>query len=125
MRPFRYSTRRRSTRARPWTSRWPDRVEQLIALRILSGTRRGSSRPILADTSDGPKIVKLRGAAQGTGPLIAETVVAEVAERLGFRVPARCLVRLDPGLPVLDAADQFSDSLPTSLRTNRGFVSPA
>lgn len=96
-------------------------MEQLSALRILSGKRRGSSRPILAETSHGPKIVKLRGAAQGTGPLVAEIIVAELAVQLGLRVPARCLVRLDPGVEVIDGDDELADVLAASIGNNLGF----
>lgn len=96
-------------------------MRQLTALRILSGKRRGSSRPILAQTDDGPKIVKLRGAAQGTGPLVAEIIVAELAERLDLRVPARSLVHLDPGVEVIDGDDELADVLDASAGINLGF----
>lgn len=38
--------------------------------RILNAQRRGNSRPLLVETAAGLQVVKLRGAAQGTGPLV-------------------------------------------------------
>ena len=69
------------------------------AVRIVSGHRRGSSRPVVAETDAGLFMVKLRGAAHGTAALVAEIVVAEIAEALGLRVPSRTLVQFDPGIP--------------------------
>jgi hypothetical protein len=91
------------------------------ATRIVSGARRGSSRPILVDTDAGRRIVKLRGVPQGTGTLVAELIVGELAESLGLAVPARCLVDLDTSLPAPDGDDELDDVLRGSNGINLGF----
>ena len=58
-------------------------MKELTALRAIEGGRRGSSRPIVVETNAGACLVKLRGAAQGTGPLVAEIVVGAIAEAIG------------------------------------------
>ncbi len=68
----------------------------LRAVRVVRAERHGSSLPIVALADDGQRwLVKLRGAAQGPGPLVAELVVAALAERLGLRVPARAPIAID------------------------------
>src|ERR1051325_1521365 len=54
--------------------RTDDAMQQITATRLLNADRRGSSRPFIVDTGDGPRLVKLRGAAQGTPPLVAEII---------------------------------------------------
>jgi hypothetical protein len=97
-------------------------VETLTATRILAGERRGSSRPILVDTPSGSRLVKLRGAAQGTGPLVAEVVVAALAEALELRVPARSVVVLAPDTPTDYWDDELADLLAASVGENLGFA---
>lgn len=89
--------------------------------RIMSGKRRGSSRPILVDTDAGPRIVKLRGVPQGPGTLVAEVIVAELAEALGLSVPQRMLVELDASAPVPDGDDELDDVIRGSHGLNLGF----
>jgi hypothetical protein len=96
-------------------------VKSTRAIRIISGKRRGSSRPILVETIDGPRIVKLRGVPQGTGPLVAEIIVAEFAEALGLSVPARCLVELEADAAVPDGDDELDDVMRESGGINLGF----
>ncbi|HEV8236157.1 MAG TPA: hypothetical protein VGP84_16205, partial [Gemmatimonadaceae bacterium] len=69
-------------------------MQIIEARRVLSADKRGSSWPVLVETDDGMRFTKLRGAAQGTGALVAEVIVAELAEALELKVPARSLVRL-------------------------------
>src|SRR5262249_1068269 len=66
------------------------------ARRVLSADLRGSSWPVLVETDDGVLFTKLRGAGQGTPPLIAEIVVASLAEAIGLHVPMRRLPSIDP-----------------------------
>ncbi|MEO8360418.1 MAG: HipA family kinase [Vicinamibacteria bacterium] len=93
----------------------------VTAFRIVSGKRRGSSRPIIVETADGRRFVKLRGASQGTGALVAEIIVAALAERLGLRVPKRSLVELLPNTPTDDHDDELADLLRASVGLNLGF----
>ena len=68
------------------------------------------------------QFTKLRGAAQGTGALVAEVIVAELAESLGLRVPARALVYLPAAIESLDQNDELADLLRASAGVNLGFV---
>lgn len=100
----------------------PGRLPILPILRILDAQRRGSSRPLLVETSAGPQMVKLRGAAQGNGPLVAEIVVAELAAALDLAVPARTLLTLAADTPTNDREDELADLLVASVGTNLGFA---
>jgi hypothetical protein len=95
--------------------------QHLHAERIVSAGRRGSSRPIVVETSLGTRLVKLRGAGQGTGPLVAEIIVAELAEALGLNVPPRSLITLSPGIPTADWDQELADLLRFSTGMNLGF----
>src|SRR4051794_32167078 len=96
-------------------------METLRAERITMAGRRGSSRPIVADTRAGERIVKLRGAGQGTGALVAEVIVAELAEALGLLVPPRSLVILPEQIETADWDDELDDLLEASVGVNLGF----
>jgi hypothetical protein len=92
----------------------------LRALCIERAVRGGDSHPVLVDTSGGRYLVKLRGAAQGLPPLIAEIVTGELATALGLAVPARALVSLDDAVPRHDRNDELADVLARSRGTNLG-----
>lgn len=93
------------------------------AVRLLLADRRGSSWPIVSLCDDGTRrIVKLRGAAQGLGTLVAEIAVAELAEQLGLRVPARSLVALDGALATDDRHEELLALLAASHGLNLGFA---
>lgn len=91
------------------------------ARRILRAELRGSSWPVLAETSAGIRFVKLRGAGQGTPPLVAEIVVAALAEAIGLRVPGRSLVTMPPAIESLDKRDELRDLIDRSTGVNLGF----
>lgn len=94
----------------------------VLARRVLSADRRGSSWPVLVETDQGVRFTKLRGAAQGTGPLVAEVIVASVAEALGLRVPERSLVTIEPGVESLDRNGELRHLLDVSEGLNLGFA---
>jgi len=100
-------------------------VRVLHARRVLAADKRGSSWPVLVETEEegerAPRFTKLRGAAQGTGALVAEVIVAELAESLGLRVPARALVHLPEGVESRDENDELADLLAASAGLNLGF----
>jgi HipA-like protein len=96
-------------------------VDVLNAERIIAAGRRGSSRPLIVETGGGARIVKLRGAAQGTGPLVAEIIVGELAEVLGLAVPPRSLVDLPAEIETADWDDELAHLLATSVGPNLGF----
>jgi hypothetical protein len=92
------------------------------ALRVLSGHRRGSSRPVVVMTDDGCYLAKLRGAAQGTAPLLAEIVVAGLAGALDLQVAPRAFISVEPGLPSDDPDQELrEDLLDASHGLNLGF----
>ena len=95
----------------------------LQASRVLAADKRGSSWPVLVETEEAGErqFTKLRGAAQGTGSLVAEVIVAELAESLGLRVPARALVEFPLQVDSVDENDELADLLRASAGLNLGF----
>jgi hypothetical protein len=96
-------------------------VDALRVDRVTAAGRRGSSRPLVVDTSAGPRLVKLRGAAQGTAPLVAEVIVGALADTAGLAVPARSLVELPAEIETADWDDELADLLAASVGVNVGF----
>ena len=76
----------------------------------------------MVDTEVGPYLVKLRGAAQGTGTLVAEVIVGAIADWLGLPVPPRRVIRLLPDHPTDDRNDELADLLRASVGENLGFT---
>jgi hypothetical protein len=97
-------------------------VEIVEARRVLSADRRGSSWPVLIETDDGLRFTKLRGAGQGTGPLVSEIIVACLAEAIGLNVPERSLVRIPAGIESLDRDGELAELLRASEGLNLGFT---
>lgn len=89
---------------------------------MLSADRRGSSWPVVVETDEGARFTKLRGAAQGTGALVAEIIVAALAESLGLRVPERSLIRFASEVHSEDQNDELADLLQASAGINLGFA---
>lgn len=97
-------------------------MELLNARLVLSADRQGSSWPVLVETDVGRRFVKLRGAGQGTGPLVAEIIVANLAEAIGLSVPERSLVRLPSAIPSLDRDGELAALVSASAGINLGFA---
>jgi len=76
---------------------------------------------VVVETASGSFLVKLRGAAQGIPPLIAELIVAELATALSLPVPERALITLDEDVPSLDRNDELEVVLANSHGMNLGF----
>jgi len=96
-------------------------VNAVRARRIVSSHKRGSSWPVVAETEEGHFLVKLRGAAQGTAALVAEVIVAELADALGLAVPRRALLHLDAAVENADRDQELGDLLQASQGLNLGF----
>lgn len=91
------------------------------ALRILRRDRGGSSSPVVVETIAGRFLVKLRGAAQGPAVLVAEVIVAALADVLGLAVPRRAVIQLADTTPTDDRNDELADLLQASRGDNLGF----
>lgn len=99
----------------------PQGIPIYSALRVISASKSGSSRPAVIDTEAGYFFTKLRGAAQGVAALVAEIVVAALAEALGLWVPSRILVAISPATETAEREDEFLDLLAASHGLNLGF----
>jgi hypothetical protein len=94
----------------------------LVARRVLSADHRGSSWPVLVETDGGLRFIKLRGAGHGTAALVAEMIVATLAEAIGLNVPARSLVEVDADIESLDRDGELRALLDSSVGVNLGFT---
>lgn len=94
---------------------------RFVVRRVLARLRTGSSSPVVVDTAAGRFVAKLRGAAQGPLALIAEVIVAELAERLLLPVPERVCLLLPAGVESADRNDELADLLAASSGENLGF----
>jgi hypothetical protein len=91
------------------------------ATRVRARIRSASSSPVVVETPGGTFLAKLRGAGQGVAALVAEVIVAELAERLGLPVPERVLLELPAELPSDDRNDELAQLLELSVGLNVGF----
>jgi len=96
-------------------------VQQYSSAHVLRAIRQGDSWPVIAETPAGLFVVKLRGAAHGTASLVAEVIVAGLAEAVGLQVPARALIAFDETLASEDRRDELADLLSASHGLNLGF----
>ncbi|MFN5929294.1 MAG: aminotransferase class I and II, partial [Roseiflexaceae bacterium] len=63
-------------------------LRTVTATRYITPLREGGSLPGLVEADDdGMYVVKFRGAGQGSGALVAELVVGELARVCGLPVP--------------------------------------
>ncbi len=96
-------------------------MDTIQITRIIDGSCRGSSRPVIAETPAGEYLVKLRGAAQGSGALVSEIIVSELAEALHLPVLPKCMAVLDSDTPTEDKNDELADLLSASEGLNLAF----
>jgi hypothetical protein len=89
--------------------------------RVRARIRGGSSSPVVVETPGGLFVAKLRGAGHGVLSLVAEIIVAELAERLGLSVPERVGIELLPEFQSDDRNDELADLLRASIGLNVGF----
>jgi hypothetical protein len=83
----------------------------------------GSAWSVVVRADDGARwLVKLRGAAHGTSPLVAEVLVAELADALGLPVPARAVIALDDELTSADPHQELVATLARSRGDNLGLA---
>ena len=73
------------------------------------------------ETDGGRYLTKVSGAGQGPSALVAEVIVAGLAEALGLRVPRRVLVVIGDGVQVEDPDPELLHLLGASHGLNLGF----
>ncbi|WP_396215136.1 HipA family kinase [Gemmatimonas sp.] len=92
-----------------------------VVTRAVRRERKGSSLPVVVDTTDGPWFLKLTGASQGVLPLVSEIIVGVLAEAIGLHVPARTLIALPAEIASDDPNDELRELLDASVGINLGF----
>ncbi len=89
--------------------------------RYVEPLREGGSLPGLVEADDdGLYVAKFRGAGQGTGALVAEVVVGELARALGLLVPELVALALPGELARAEPDPEIQDLLAASAGTNLG-----
>ena len=94
-------------------------LDRITATRYVTPLKEGGSRPgIVEADDDGTYVVKFRGAGQGLRVLVAEVIVAGLAERLGLRVPRLALIDMPASIARYEADEEVQDLLNASPGTN-------
>jgi len=96
-------------------------LPRLTGARYVVPLREGGSLPAVVDTEgEGSFVVKFRGAGQGPRALIAEALVAGVAQKLELSVPRAAIVDLDEGFGRGEPDPEIQDILRGSVGANFG-----
>lgn len=96
-------------------------LQKFEATRYLVALREGGSLPAVVDTEGGGKfVVKFRGAGQGARALLAELLVAGLAEAAGLPVPEVALIELDDSFGRSEKDPEIQDILRQSAGLNVG-----
>lgn len=99
---------------------YPEQVlDRLTATRYVTPLKEGGSLPGLVEADDeGTYVVKFRGAGQGLKVLVAEVIVAGLAEQIGLRLPRLAVIDLPPAIARYEADEEVQDLLNASPGTN-------
>src|SRR5689334_25190541 len=96
-------------------------LQHVTATRFVAPLREGGSLPGIVEADDlGTYVIKFRGAGQGLPVLVAEVVVAGLAELVGLRTPRLVLVDLTEPIARYEADEEVQALLNASLGINRG-----
>jgi hypothetical protein len=96
-------------------------IPTVTVTRYVTPLREGGSLPGIVEADDlGTYVCKFRGAGQGLRVLVAEVVVAGLAERLGLRTPRIVALELDPQIARYEADEEVQDLLNASAGLNLG-----
>jgi hypothetical protein len=99
----------------------PDSLARHAATRYVQPLREGGSLPAVVDTADGGLfVVKFRGAGQGPKALIAELVVAQLAQALDLPVPELAIIDLSAAFGRSEPDPEIQDILRGSPGVNVG-----
>ncbi|WP_182526601.1 HipA family kinase [Nocardioides dongkuii] len=89
--------------------------------RYVTPLREGGSLPGIVEAADlGTYVCKFRGAGQGVRVLVAETIVADLARRIGLRTPRLVALDLGPEIARYEADEEVQDLLVASVGLNLG-----
>jgi hypothetical protein len=92
-------------------------LERVAVTSYLTPLREGGSLPAIVEADNlGTYVLKFRGAGQGPLVLVAEIICAELARRLGLRVPELALAWLDGKI----AASEPDQEIQELLRASEG-----
>ncbi len=94
-------------------------LRTVAATRYVMPLREGGSLPGLVEANDdGMYVVKFRGAGQGSGALVAELVVGELARICGLPVPELVFIDIDPVLARSEPDDEVQALIIASAGLN-------
>jgi HipA-like kinase len=96
-------------------------IPTVAVTRYVTPLREGGSLPGIVEADDlGTYVCKFRGAGQGVRVLVAEVIVAGLAERIGLRTPRLVALDLDPEIARYEADEEVQDLLNASAGLNLG-----
>ena len=96
-------------------------IPTVSVTRYVTPLREGGSLPGIVEADDlGTYVCKFRGAGQGVRVLVAEVIVAGLAERIGLRTPRLVALDLDPEIARYEADEEVQDLLNASPGLNLG-----
>jgi hypothetical protein len=91
------------------------------ATRYVAPLREGGSLPGIVEADDlGTYVCKFRGAGQGLNVLVAEVIVAGLAQHVGLDTPRLVEIELDGAIARYEADEEVQDLLTASLGSNLG-----
>jgi hypothetical protein len=94
-------------------------LEHVTVTSYLAPLREGGSLPGLVEADNlGTYVLKFRGAGHGNLALVAEVICAQLARRLGFRVPELALGWLDPRIAASEPDQEIQELLQASEGLN-------
>jgi hypothetical protein len=104
-------------------------MERLIGTRYVVPLREGGSLPAVVETVQadettpaGAFVVKFHGAGQGAKALIAEALVAGLAQALGLPIPTPAIITLEDGFGRAEPDPEIQDILRGSVGENFGLA---
>ena len=96
-------------------------LDEVRVTRYVTPLREGGSLPGIVEADDlGTYVCKFRGAGQGLRVLVAEVIVAGIAERIGLRTPRQVVLDLGADLARYEADEEVQDLLRASVGLNLG-----
>jgi hypothetical protein len=96
-------------------------MDRVSGTRYVVPLREGGSLPAVVDADDGRSfVVKFRGAGQGAKALVAEAIVAGLAQALDLPVPTPAIVDLAEGFGNAEPDPEIQDILRGSVGDNFG-----